>query len=113
MAVNEDKKQALYIRPDRTEPNEHSIRWINEACYLGIHTDAKLTWTAHINKLKRRGFIATTKPYSLLSSTSLNNKFVFVKQKTTYYCTEELLVQPLSNGGELPLRVSTKFSYPK
>lgn len=47
IAVSEDKTQTVVytmrraIKSDTIELNEYCIRWTNEACYLGIHTDAK------------------------------------------------------------------------
>lgn len=78
--VNADKCQAVFYSRSNTAPPDHlyvenlRIPWTNEAKYLGITIDKKLTWTKHVSITngKGRGLVLKLRP--LLKSQQLNTK---------------------------------------
>lgn len=81
IAVNQEKTQAICFNkkhriPDRNlKQNGQPIAWANNAKYLGLTFDRKLTWKTHTDNQKKIGTIAMIQLYPLLKNEHFNLRY--------------------------------------
>lgn len=88
IGINEAKTQAvLYTRKrnvheERLDINGTLIRWSNQAKYLGLQIDQKLTWCSHTNYIKTLDITIIRNLYPLLA-----NEVLDIQTKRKLYTT--------------------------
>jgi hypothetical protein len=97
--INEDKTQAIYFCHQIRSPeslltlNGRNIPFVNNAKYLGVIFDKKITWRSQIETVEAKAFRAFITTYSLFKIKRLNTNIkltlhkALIRSVMTYACT--------------------------
>lgn len=62
------------MRSSRSDPHTEPIQWVNTASYVGITIDTQLTWSNHINQVRKKAAHRLSQSFS--NSALLCKKFI-------------------------------------
>jgi hypothetical protein len=131
--INEDKTRGIYFSHQNVPPeslltlNGRNIPFVNNAKYIGVIFDKRITWRLHIERIEAKAFRTFIRLYSLLKSERLNANIkltllkALIRPVMTYACpawelateTHLLKLQHLQNRalctiGNFPRRTSVR-----
>jgi hypothetical protein len=85
--INEDKTQGIYLSRSCRPPESHltlngrNIPFVNNAKYLSVIFDKKVTWRLHIDMIEAKAFRTFIRIYSLFESERLNTNIKLTSTK--------------------------------
>jgi hypothetical protein len=98
MKINEGKTQAIYfsrrlrVPEDELQVNGQDVSFVNNATYLGVIFDRKMTWRLHIERTMAMALRTYLRTYSLYKSEGLSVHIkltlykVLIRDLMTYAC---------------------------
>jgi len=115
IAINVSKSTAIilapagrsFVQPRPVTPFGEPIEWVDITCYLGVTLDTRLTWSPHIDQVRKR----TVQRMGMLGPLLNRKSDLFVRNGALLY---KQLIRPLMyapRGGPLPAPMSGSYRY--
>jgi hypothetical protein len=90
--INEDKTQGIYFSCRHRPPESHltlngqNIPYVNNAKYLGVNFDRRVTWRLHTEMIEAKAFRTFIRVYSLFKGERLSANIKLTLHKALIRC---------------------------